>query len=451
MKKLFGTDGIRGKANKYPMTAEIALRVGKGVARLYKERDERKERRIVIGKDPRLSGYMFENALTAGVLSEGVNVLLTGPLPTPAIAYLAKSMNCDAGIMITASHNPSEDNGIKVFTYKGFKLKDYREKQVEEFVFSETREEEVSAKEIGRAKRIDDAIGRYIEFLKNSINSNSLNGLKIVIDCANGATYKIAPQVFSELGARVIAINVQPDGFNINEKCGALFPEKMQETVKKEKADLGIALDGDGDRIAVCDETGKLVDGDELMTLFAIDLKEKGKLAKDTLVATVMSNFGLEEAMEKNGIKVERAQVGDRFVIQKMREEGFSFGGEQSGHLIFGEFSTTGDGLIAALQLVNLMKLKEKKLSELNCIMKKYPQVLININVKEKKPFEEMPSVEKAIAEAKKQLGSNGRVLVRYSGTENLCRVMVEGKKETEIKNIARKIAKEIEKEISAE
>lgn len=454
MNKLFGTDGIRGKANSYPMTAEIALRVGKGVARLYRERDEKekgnakKVNTIIIGKDPRLSGYMFENALTAGVLSEGVNVLVTGPIPTPGIAFLAKELNCDAGIMITASHNPAEYNGIKIFTYKGYKLKEYREKQIEEFVFSENTEEEISAENIGRAKRIDDALERYADFLKKSVGGISLSGLKVVMDCANGTTYKIAPKVFSELGAEVRAINVEPDGFNINKECGALFPEKMQSLVVKEKADLGVAFDGDGDRLVVCDEKGNLLDGDELMSIFALDLKAKGKLAKNTLVTTVMSNVGFEEAMQKNGIAVERTQVGDKFVIQKMRDEGFSFGGEQSGHLIFGEFETTGDGILAALQLAKLMVEKKKKLSELNCVMKKFPQVLINVTVSEKRPFDEMKYVEKEIIAAKKTLEGRGRVLVRYSGTENLCRIMVEGKEKEEIQKIAEGIAREIKKEI---
>lgn len=450
VKKLFGTDGIRGEANKLPMTAELALRVGKGVAKLYREREGKEEKKntIIIGKDPRLSGYMFENALTAGVLSEGVNVLVTGPVPTAAIAFLAKELNCDAGIMITASHNPATDNGIKVFTYRGYKLKDYREKQIEEFVFSEETKEEIPPEEIGRAQRIDDAAERYIEFLKKSINKNSLKGLKIVMDCANGAAYKIAPNVFTELGAEVIVLGNSPDGFNINQECGALHPEEMQKTVLKEKADLGLAFDGDADRVIVCDETGRLVDGDELMALFASELKKQKKLSKNSLVATVMSNFGLEEAMQENGIKVERAQVGDRFVIKKMREEKLNFGGEQSGHLIFGDYATTGDGVFAGLQLANLMLEKKKKLSQLANVMKKYPQVLVNINVEEKRPFEEIPSVWKAITEAKKKMNGKGRVLVRYSGTENLARVMIEGKQEKEIKSIAEKIAKEIEKEI---
>lgn len=448
--KLFGTDGIRGKSNLYPMISEVAVKVGRGVACLYKDKNVAREHRIVIGKDTRRSGYMFENALTAGILAENVDVLLTGPVPTPAIAYLTKALNCDAGIMISASHNPAEDNGIKIFSYKGYKLKDYREEQIENTIFSDYCENESKRNMVGKAKRIEDASGRYIEFLKHTIKYNSLEGLRIVLDCANGAAYKIAPQIFTELKAEVIPINVSPDGYNINKDCGALHPEAMQKAVLEHKADLGIALDGDADRLIVCDELGHILDGDYLMAIFAIELKKQKKLKKDTLVSTVMGNYGLDECMKKHKIKIIKAEVGDRFVIEKLRSEGYSFGGEQSGHIIFAEYSTTGDGLLSALQLCNILVQQKKKMSELSKLLKKYPQILINVKVREKVALDKIPSFASERRKAEKLLKNKGRLLVRYSGTENICRVMVEGKDDLKIKEIASRLVEVIKKEIGA-
>ncbi|MEK6973589.1 MAG: phosphoglucosamine mutase [archaeon] len=449
-RKLFGTDGIRGKSNLYPMISEVAIKVGRGVACLYKDKNVAREHRIVIGKDTRRSGYMFENALTAGILAENVDVLLTGPVPTPAIAYLTKALNCDAGIMISASHNPAEDNGIKIFSYKGYKLKDYREEQIENTVFSDYCEAESKRNMVGKAKRIEDASGRYIEFLKHTINYNSLEGLRVVLDCANGAAYKIAPQLFTELKADVIPINVSPDGYNINKDCGALHPEAMQKAVLEHKADLGIALDGDADRLIVCDDKGNILDGDYLMAIFAIELKKQKKLKKDTIVSTVMSNYGLDECMKKHKIKIVKADVGDRFVIEKLRSDGYSFGGEQSGHIIFAEHSTTGDGLLSALQLCNILVQQKKKMSELAKILHKYPQILINIKVKEKIPLDKIPEFVSEKRKSERLLRNKGRLLVRYSGTENICRVMVEGKDDCKIKEIASVLVNAISKEIGA-
>ena len=447
-KKLFGTDGIRGKSNLYPMIPEVALKIGRGVACLYKQKNLAKEHRVIIGKDTRLSGYLFENALTSGILAENVNVLLTGPMPTPAIAYLTKALNCDAGIMISASHNSAEDNGIKIFSYKGYKLKDYREEQIEETVFADYCENETKKNKVGKATRIEDASGRYIEFLKHTISYNSLEGLRIVLDCANGAAYKIAPQLFSELKADVIPINVSPNGLNINLDCGALHPKAMKKAVLEHKADLGIALDGDADRLIVCDEKGNILDGDYLMAIFAIELKKQKKLKKDTLVATVMSNYGLDECMKKHKIKVIKADVGDRFVIGKLRAEGYSFGGEQSGHIIFAEYSTTGDGLLSALQLCNILVQQKKKMSELAKVLHKYPQILINVKVKEKISLDKLNLFVSEKRKAERLLRNKGTLLVRYSGTENICRVMVEGKNEFMIKEIAENLAEILRKEI---
>ncbi|MEM0360028.1 MAG: phosphoglucosamine mutase [Candidatus Diapherotrites archaeon] len=448
MGKVFGTDGIRGKANVFPMTPETALRVGKAVALYFQKKNSREKHRIVIGKDTRLSGYMLETALTSGIVSMGVDVFLVGPMPTPAISHLTKSMNCDAGIVISASHNPSEDNGIKIFDTQGFKLSEKAEEEIELLVLSKELNSSASPNSIGKAYRIEDAKGRYIEFAKNSVSNIPLSGLKIVLDCANGAAYHIAPEVFSELGAQTIVLNDKPDGHNINRGCGALHPEIIQKAVKESKADIGIALDGDADRVIVCDENSKIVDGDFLMAIFASDLLKKGRLSSKTVVATVMSNMGFEKAMKKLGIKVVKASVGDKYVIEELRKGNFELGGEQSGHIIFREYSSTGDGIVCALQIARIMKETGKKLSELASIMEKFPQELVNIEVREKKPFEEMPSVKKAMENAKKELGRNGRILVRYSGTENKARVMVEAKDIKKVKRIAKKIALEIKKEV---
>lgn len=443
--KLFGTDGIRGKANFFPMTPEIALKVGKAVARYFVEKNHKHDCRIVIGKDTRLSGYMLENALTAGILSEGVRVFLAGPIPTPAVAHLTKSLNCDAGIMLTASHNPAEDNGIKIFGSDGFKLSAEIEKRIEEMVEKNNFGE---GKKIGKAHRIDDAKGRYMEFVKNSVENFSLNGLKIVLDCANGSAYQVAPWVFSELGADVVVLNDNPDGLNINSNCGALFTEKLQKKVLEEKADLGIAFDGDADRAIFIDEFGKIVDGDQIMAICAINLKQKKELKKNSIVATVMSNFGFEIAMKEQGINVLRAAVGDKNVLEELQKNSLNFGGEQSGHIIFLDYATTGDGIIVGLQVAKILKESDKKFSQISNVFKAVPQILINVKVKEKKSFEKMQSVLKKIKEIESKLAGTGRVLVRYSGTENLARVMIEGKNEKEVKEFAEEIAKEIEKEI---
>jgi phosphoglucosamine mutase len=448
MGKVFGTDGIRGKANTYPMTPEMALRVGKAVALYFQKKNSREKHRIVIGKDTRLSGYMLETALTSGIVSMGADVFLVGPMPTPAISHLTKSMNCDAGIVISASHNPSEDNGIKIFDTQGFKLSEKAEAEIEATVLSEELNSSASPHSIGKAYRIDDAKGRYIEFAKNSAGNIPLLGLKAVLDCANGAAYHIAPDVFSELGAETIVLNDKPDGYNINKDCGALHPEVIQEAVKKHKADIGIALDGDADRVIVCDEKGSIVDGDSIMAIFASDLLKKGKLPSKTIVATVMSNVGFDKAMEKLGIKIIKAQVGDKYVIEELRKGNFELGGEQSGHIIFREYSSTGDGIVCALQVARIIKETGKKLSELASVMEKFPQELINIEIKEKRPFEKMPAVKKAMDEAEKELGKNGRILVRYSGTENKARVMVEAKDKKTVERIAEKIAAEIRTEV---
>ena len=444
-KKLFGTDGIRGTANHYPMTPEMALAVGKAVARVFKKKNG-KIHQIVIGKDTRLSGYMLETALTSGIVSQGVNVLLVGPLPTPAIAKLIKSFNADAGIVISASHNPAKDNGIKIFDSNGLKLSDSLEKEIEKDIFSDENEENDT--KIGKAFRVNDSKGRYIEFAKSTINNLSLSDLKIVLDCANGASYNTAPIILNELNSELTVLNITPDGHNINLNCGALFPKVIQEEVKKLNADIGIALDGDADRIIVCDESGEIVDGDQIMAICAIELKKEKKLKNNAVVSTVMSNLGFRHAMQKAGINVEITKVGDRFVIERMIEKGINFGGEQSGHIIFLDYSTTGDGIITALQLLKIMKKTGKKLSELSSGMEKLPQVLINVKVKEKKAIEELKGVNQKIKEIENTLLDQGRVLVRYSGTESICRVMIEGKNQNEIEDFAKIIAQEVKKEI---
>ncbi len=448
MKKVFGTDGIRGKANKHPMTPEMCVQVGKAVALYFRKKNNREKHRIVIGKDTRLSGYMIESALTAGIISMGVDVLLVGPMPTPAVSHLTKSLNCDAGIVISASHNPAEDNGIKIFDTKGYKLSESIEAKIEELIFSTELESVLEGTKLGKAYRVKDARGRYIEFTKQSISSTPLNGLKIVLDCANGAAYSIAPSVFSELGAKTIVLNDKPNGLNINKECGALHPELICKKVKEHNADFGIALDGDADRLIVCDELGNIVDGDQLLAIFAIHFLKKSRLENKKIIATQMSNLGLDIALKKFGIKVERVKVGDKYVMEAMRKNHAVLGGEQSGHIIFKDYSVTGDGIISALQLAAILQESGKKLSELSKIVKKNPQVLINVPVKEKKPFEEISTIQESIEKAKKELSGKGRVLVRYSGTEKLARIMIEGKNEKRIKKIANQIALAIKKEV---
>lgn len=449
MGKLFGTDGIRATANVYPMVPELALLIGKAAANYFKEHSGNGTPKIVIGKDTRLSGYMIESALTSGIVSMGANVLLVGPMPTPAIAHLTKSLNAEAGIVISASHNPSQDNGIKIFNEDGFKLDEKVEEQIEKLVLEEKMKSVYApATKIGKAYRIDDAKGRYIEFAKSSIKSESLEGMKIVLDCANGAAYDVAPKIFSELGAKVIVMNSKPDGQNINLNCGATHPQEMQKKVLEEKADLGIALDGDADRVIVSDEKGNFVDGDHIMAICVNNLMEKNRLDENSVVVTVMTNLGFDKAMQKLGVKIFKTAVGDKYVIDEMRKRKIVLGGEQSGHIIFSKYSTTGDGIITALQLLKIMKEKKEKLSKLATIMKSFPQILVNVCVKEKIEFNEMPSVKKAIQEVEEKLSGNGRTLIRYSGTENLARIMIEGENQKQIEEYANKIAEEIKKEI---
>ncbi|MBV5318684.1 MAG: phosphoglucosamine mutase [Desulfobulbaceae bacterium] len=446
MKKLFGTDGVRGVANIYPMTSEIAMQIGRAIAFIVK--NQVKGNTIVIGKDTRLSGYMIENALAAGICSMGVNVQLVGPLPTPGIAFITTSMRADAGVVISASHNPFQDNGIKIFSADGYKLPDAMEADIEDLIFSQKMAAlRPVADEVGKATRIEDASGRYIVSLKNTFPKDYvLDDFHIVLDCAHGATYRVAPHVFSELGAKVTTICAEPDGKNINHECGALHPEVMAAKVKQLGADIGLALDGDGDRLIVCDEHGAIVDGDHIMAICANDLMHRRKLKKKTLVATVMSNMGLEQAMTAMGGQMVRTQVGDRYVVETMRAKGYNFGGEQSGHLVFLDHNTTGDGTLAGLQLLAIMIKKNKPLSELATIMSTYPQVLENVRMASKIAPEHIPGFPEALTLAEQKLGSRGRILVRASGTEPVIRVMTEGEDEQEIAALAHELCDVIRK-----
>ncbi|MBM9614151.1 phosphoglucosamine mutase [Desulfobulbus rhabdoformis] len=446
MKKLFGTDGVRGVANIYPMTSEIAMQIGRAIAFIVK--NQVKGNTIVIGKDTRLSGYMIENALAAGICSMGVNVQIVGPLPTPGIAFITTSMRADAGVVISASHNPFQDNGIKIFSADGYKLPDEQEADIEDLIFSQKMAAlRPVADEIGKASRIEDAAGRYIVYLKNTFPKNYvLDDFHIVLDCAHGATYKVAPHVFTELGAKVTVIGADPDGKNINHECGALHPEVMAEKVKQLGADIGLALDGDGDRLIVCDEHGAIVDGDHIMAICASELMARRKLKKKTLVATVMSNMGLEQAMQAMGGQMIRTQVGDRYVVEAMRTKGYNFGGEQSGHLVFLDHNTTGDGILAGLQLLAIMIKRKKPLSELATIMTTFPQVLKNVRMASKIEPELIPGFPEALAKAEASLGTRGRILVRPSGTEPVIRVMTEGEDEQEINTIANELCEVIRK-----
>lgn len=440
-KKLFGTDGIRGIANKYPMTTEMAMQLGRAAAFVFKHKDRRS--RIVIGKDTRLSGYMIENALAAGICSMGVDVLLVGPLPTPGIAFITASMRADAGVVISASHNPYQDNGIKFFARDGFKLPDEVEMKIEELIFSERLDKlRPTAEEVGKAFRVDDAAGRYIVFLKNTFpREMDLTGLKIVLDCAHGAAYRVAPAVLEELGAEVVALGVNPDGTNINSNCGSTAPEVVSNAVRDQGADLGIALDGDADRCIFIDERGKEVDGDHIMAICGIDMMKRDALKKNVVVATVMSNMGLDIALRKVGVQVVKTAVGDRYVVEEMRRHGYCFGGEQSGHMIFMDHNTTGDGMITALQVLAILKKSGKPLSEMASVMRSLPQILINVKVRERVPLDKFPELEQLVADVQKMLGDSGRVLIRYSGTEPLMRIMLEGEDQDEISSMANQIA----------
>lgn len=443
MRKLFGTDGIRGMANIHPMTVEVAMKAGRAVAYLFREEKKKGHHRVLIGKDTRLSCYMLENAITAGVCSMGVDVLLVGPMPTPAISFLTGSMRADAGIVISASHNPYHDNGIKLFSRDGFKLPDHQEARIEELMESETlAEHQPTGKDVGKAFRIDDARGRYIVFLKHTFPKElSLDGLKIVLDCANGATYGVAPLVFEELGADVIKTGVSPNGININDGCGALYPDALKDNVLKHEADMGVALDGDGDRLIVVDEKGSTVDGDHIMAICAKYMIENRTLNYNTVVATVMSNMGLDIALQNLGGRLVRTKVGDRYVVEAMREKGYNFGGEQSGHLVFLDYITTGDGILAALQLLTVMQRTRRPLSELQGVMENFPQILVNVEVAERKKVNEIEGLSAIIEDYERSFAGKGRILVRPSGTEPLLRVMVEGENDDRINHVASELA----------
>jgi len=449
MGKLFGTDGIRGVANQYPITPDIAVQVGQATSYILKKEGHRS--RIVIGKDTRLSGYMIESSLVSGICSMGSDVILVGPVPTPGIAFLTTNLDADAGIVISASHNPYQDNGIKIFSKSGYKLNDEEELKIEELILSKKLPTLLTdAEDLGRAYREEDASGRYIVFLKHSFPKGlNLEEIKIVLDCANGATYKVAPTLFKEMRAEVIALNVNPDGQNINLDCGALYPETLAKAVVENKADIGLAFDGDGDRLIAVDEKGDIVNGDKIIAICANNLKEEGMLKNNTVVTTVMSNLGLSVAFKEMDIKNIKTKVGDRYVLEEMLKNGSIIGGEDSGHVIFKEHHTTGDGILTALQLLSVMKKENKPLSKLAKIMRTFPQVLINVKVKRKAPLEEIPELKSIITKVEKELGDEGRVLVRYSGTQPVCRVMLEGPTESDTERFAKEIARVVEDKLS--
>lgn len=456
-KRLFGTDGIRGRANIEPVTAETALRLGRAAAHTFKSRSRgarnRVRFRIAIGKDTRLSGYLLENALSSGVLSMGVDVIFLGPLPTPGVAYVTRSLRADAGIVITASHNPYDDNGIKFFGPNGYKLDDLVENQIEDLVFSgEIENIRPTAQEIGKAIRVDDAIGRYVEHAKASFPRGlTLEGMRIVVDCAHGAAYKTTPAVLQELGAELMVFGAQPNGLNINHECGSMHPEMVCQKVREYRADLGIAHDGDADRVLLCDEKGQLIDGDDILAIAGLQLLAEGRLRKNTLVATVMSNAGLDAAIQAAGGRVLRTPVGDKHVIDLLQSEDLNVGGEQSGHLIFREHSTTGDGLVAALQILSAMKTRGESLSQLARCWKRYPQLTTNVRVREKRPFEELDEVLDLVRQAEAEVQpAGGRVLLRYSGTEPKARLLIEGPDASTMERWSRRICESIRRQVGA-
>jgi phosphoglucosamine mutase len=444
-RQLFGTDGVRGVANIEPMTSETALRLGRAVAHVFRDADRR--HKIIIGKDTRLSGYMLETAMASGICSMGVDVLLVGPLPTPGIAFLTRSLRADAGVVISASHNPFQDNGIKFFSRQGFKLPDDVELEIERLVLDRSIDDlRPTAAHIGKAYRIDDALGRYNVYLKSTFPRDlTLDGLRVVVDGANGAAYRVGPEVLAELGATVTTIGCDPDGENINHECGATAPGALQRAVLEQRAHVGVALDGDADRCLLVDECGTLVDGDALLAIAATEMARAGALRHRTLVTTHMSNFGLELAMRELGITLVKTQVGDRYVLEEMLRGGFNLGGEQSGHLLFLDHSTTGDGLITALTILGIMRARGQTLSSLAGVMRRFPQVLLNVPVREKRDLEQVPAVRAAVASVERALGGRGRVYIRYSGTEALARVMVEGESVTQVESYAADIAAAVE------
>lgn len=449
--KIFGTDGVRGRANSKPMTVEIALALGRAAGKLFRTRQGK--HRVVIGKDTRLSCYMFENALISGLCSMGVDTLMLGPFPTPGVAFITRAYRADAGIVISASHNPYYDNGIKFFSSEGFKLPDSWEEEMEKLVSNNDFDDSLPADdEVGRNTKINDADGRYIEYVKATFPRRlSLKNVKVALDCANGAAYKVAPLVFRELDAQVFLYGSTPNGLNINENCGSLHPEMVQKAVIDHRADVGIALDGDADRVVMVDENAQIVDGDTILAICARDMQKQGLLRNNKVVATVMSNFGFLKAMESVGIEVIKAPVGDRYVIQEMIKHDAILGGEQSGHMIFLDHNTTGDGLVCALQVLRIMIETDSKLSDLASIFKRYPQATVNVKVKSKPPLDGLKQIQEAKSQVEKQLADSGRVLIRYSGTEDICRVMVEGPKVKQVHEMANLIAAAVRSEIGKE
>jgi phosphoglucosamine mutase len=450
-RQLFGTDGIRGRANVYPMTGEVMLELGRALALVFKLGPHGPSApRVLIGKDTRLSGYMLEDALAAGLCSMGVDVLQVGPIPTPGLAFLTVDMRCDAGAMISASHNAFEDNGVKFFSREGWKLPDDAEARIESLMGSpELERARAHGADLGRARRIDDASGRYIVSLKKSFpRQQTLEGLRIAIDCANGAAYKVAPTVLEELGAEVVAVGNKPNGTNINEGCGATHPEHVARVAREHRADVGIAVDGDADRVILIDERGEVVDGDQILTMCALDMKRRGALSSDAVVGTIMSNLGMERALRAQGIRLVRADVGDRYVVEAMLREKINLGGEQSGHLVFLDHNTTGDGMLSALQVLALMRREERPLSELAGAMQRTPQVLRSVRVRSKPALDSIPELARAVAKLERDLAGRGRINVRYSGTEPLARVMLEGDDEKAIGALADELCEVLKKAI---
>ncbi len=450
VKKLFGTDGVRGHANRYPMTPEIALALGRAAGKVFQRQNHKS--RVVIGKDTRLSCYVFENALIAGLCSMGVDTLMVGPLPTPGVAFITRAYRADAGIVISASHNAYHDNGIKFFSSEGFKLSDSMEREIETLIANNDFEGSLPPDHaLGKNTKIDDADGRYIEFCKATFPRRlTLRSLTVVLDCAHGSGYRVAPHVFRELDATVHLYGSSPDGLNINKECGSLHPELVQKSVIEHRADIGIALDGDADRVIMVDENAQIVDGDTILAICAHDMKRQGLLSNNTVVTTVMSNFGLIKFLKSQDIQVVQSQVGDRYVIQDMIKHNANIGGEQSGHLIFLNHNTTGDGIVSALQVMRIMIETESKLSDLASVVKRYPQTLLNLKVKSKPPIDEIPGIKDAIASVENALADNGRVLVRYSGTEMICRVMVEGQKQKQVMQLAQTLGQAISQHIGS-
>ena len=445
MGRLFGTDGLRGRVNAYPMQPEVALRLGLAAGQYF--RNGTKRHRVVIGKDTRLSGYVFESALTSGFCAAGMDVFLVGPLPTPAISFLTRNMRADLGVVISASHNPYMDNGIKFFDKNGFKLADQVEDEIAAMITNpDFAWNHPAHDQVGRARKLQDSPGRYVVELKHSFPQGmTLDGLKIVLDCANGAAYRVAPLIFEELGATVITLGDEPDGLNINKECGSLHPEVVAARVREGGADIGLALDGDADRLIVVDEHGEVLDGDQIMAVCAAEMMDRGTLAHGTLVSTVMSNMALEVFMRERGGHLARTKVGDRYVVEEMRKGGYLLGGEQSGHLVFMEHSTTGDGILAALQLLSIMVGRQRSISEIAGLLTPYPQKLVNVRVRRKVPFADVPSIQRAVRAAEDRLGQTGRVLLRYSGTEALARIMVEAQDQAVVDSLCADLVQAVE------